>query len=148
MKKIVSYLLSLTAYLLLVACGGPSLPTDYKQSNLLPAIYPDYKQVTVPVNIAPLSFEYDGRADEMVARYAVDGDDIVCNGQPDIDEWHALAEKAKGKAMTVDVYTRSGDQWTRFKPFSIFVSPDSIDPYISYRLIAPSFTVTFTTLAP
>ena len=146
MKKITSFLFPLSTFLfplstflLLVACGGPSVPTEYTQSKLQPAIYPDYKQVTVPVNIAPLSFEYDGQADEMVARYAIEDDEIVCNGQPDIDEWHALAEKAKGKAITVDVYTRKDDQWTRFKPFSIYVSPDSIDPYISYRLIAPSF---------
>ena len=134
-----SYLLPLTTYLLLSSCGGPSVPSVFTQKDQLPAIYPDYTQVTVPVNMAPLSFEYDGEADEMVARYAVGNDDIVCNGQPAIDEWHSLAQKAKGNAITVEVYTRNGDQWTRFKPFSIFVSPDSIDPYISYRLIAPSF---------
>ena len=138
MKRLTSYILYLTSAILLVACG-PSVPTNYTQSDKLPAIYPDYAQVTIPVNMAPLSFEFDGEADEMVARYAVGDDDIVCNGQPDIDKWHALAEKAKGKSITVDVYTRNGDQWTRFKPFEIFVSPDSIDPYISYRLIAPSF---------
>ena len=128
-----------TFSLLLMACGGPSVPSVFTQKDQLPAIYPDYTQVTVPVNMAPLSFEYDGEADEMVARYAVGNDDIVCNGQPSIDDWHSLAQKAKGNAITVEVYTRNGDQWTRFKPFSIFVSPDSIDPYISYRLIAPSF---------
>ena len=127
------------SFLLLSSCGGPSVPSVFTQKDQLPAIYPDYTQVTVPVNMAPLSFEYDGGADEMVARYAVGNDDIVCNGQPGIDEWHSLAQKAKGNAITVEVYTRNGDQWTRFKPFSIFVSPDSIDPYISYRLIAPSF---------
>ena len=138
MKKIESYSLLLASCVLLVACG-PSVPTEYTQKDLLPDIYPDYAQVTVPVNIAPLSFEYDGEADEMVARYAVGSDEIVTNGQPSIDEWRSLIEKAKGDAMTVEVYTRNGDQWTRFKPFNIFVSPDSIDPYISYRLIAPSY---------
>ena len=105
MKRLTSYILYLTFAILLVACG-PSVPTDYTQSDKLPAIYPDYAQVTIPVNMAPLSFEFDGEADEMVARYAVGDDDIVCNGQPDIDKWHALAEKAKGKSITVDVYTR------------------------------------------
>ena len=138
MKRLTSYLLPLASGILLAACSS-SVPTEYTQADKLPAIYPDYAQVTVPVNIAPLSFEYDGQADEMVARYAVDDEDIVCNGQPDIDAWHSLTQKAKGKAITVDVYTRTGDQWTRFKPFNIYVSPDSIDPYISYRLIAPSY---------
>lgn len=123
----------------LMACGSPSVPTAYSQKDQLPAIYPDYAQVTVPVNIAPLSFEFDGQADEMVARYSVEDEEIVCNGQPPIGKWRSLAQKAKGGAITVEVYTRNGKGWTRFKPFSIFVSPDSIDPYISYRLIAPSF---------
>ena len=135
----ISFLFPLSSFLLLSSCGGPSVPSVFTQKDQLPAIYPDYTQVMVPVNMASLSFEYDGEADEMVARYAVGNDDIVCNGQPAIDEWHSLAQKAKGNAITVEVYTRNGDQWTRFKPFSIFVSPDSIDPYISYRLIAPSF---------
>ena len=144
MKRLSLYLFKLSSFILLVACGS-SVPTEYTQSEKLPAIYPDYTEVTVPVNIAPLSFEYDGQADEMVARYAVGNDEIVCNGQPDIDEWHELALKAKGNAISVDVYTRNGDRWTRFKPFNIYVSPDSIDPYISYRLIAPSF-VTYESL--
>ena len=138
MNRLTTYFLSIAVCLLLVACGQ-SVPTEYTQKDQLPTIYPDYTEVTVPVNIAPLSFEYDGQVDEMVARYAVGDKEIVCNGQPDIDEWHAMAEKAKGDAITVEVYTRNGDQWTRFKPFNIYVAPDSIDPYISYRLIAPSF---------
>ena len=97
MKRLTSYILHLTSAILLVA-RGPSVPTNYTQSDKLPAIYPDYAQVTIPVNMAPLSFEFDGEADEMVARYAVGDDDIVCNGQPDIDKWHSLAEKAKGKS--------------------------------------------------
>jgi len=125
--------------LFLLSCGAPSVPTACAEKDQLPAIYPDYTQVTVPVNIAPLSFEYDGPSDAMVARYAVDDLDIVCNGQPSLKKWRSLTRKAKGKAITVDVYTRNGGQWTHFKPFSINVSPDSIDPYISYRLIAPSF---------
>ncbi|MBO4315673.1 MAG: PD40 domain-containing protein [Prevotella sp.] len=137
MKKL--HLLLIAYVLLLASCGGSSVPTEFAQSTQLPKIYPDYINVTVPVNIAPLSFMYDGEVDEMVARYAVGNDAIVCNGQPDIDDWHSLVQKAKGQAISVEVYTRNDSQWTRFKPFHIYVSPDSIDPYISYRLIAPSF---------
>ena len=145
---------ALAACLFLAACG-PSIPTKYTELAQLPPIYPDYTQVTVPVNIAPLSFEFDGQAEEMVARYAVGTHEIVTNGQPTIDEWHSLIAAAleagpgaspqadtsdsPQNAITVDVYTRNSDQWTRYKPFSIFVSPDSIDPYLSYRLIAPSY---------
>ena len=132
---------------LLASCGQVSIPTDYTQSSAFPSIYPDYVNVTIPVNIAPLTFEADQPADEMVASYAVGDQMVVCRGQmqPELDEWRALTAKAKGASIKVDVYLRKDGQWTRFKPFNLYVSPDSIDPYISYRLIPPSF-VTYETL--
>ena len=126
---------------LLAACGGPSVPEVFTESKELPKIYPDYTDVTIPINMAPLTFELDEQADEMIARFAVGDKEIVCadKAQPDMDDWRTLAEKAKGGAITVDVYARQDDQWTHYKPFSIYVSPDSIDSYLSYRLIFPSF---------
>ena len=128
--------------LLCVSCSNPSVPTQYTDSQQLPDIYPDYVGVTVPVNIAPLSIELRSQADDAVTRYSFGDDEIVMGGikaQPDIDDWKALTEKAKGKSLKVEVFAQTGGAWTRYKPFEIFVSPDSIDPYISYRLISPSY---------
>lgn len=127
--------------LAMMGCSGPSVPEVFTESKDLPKIYPDYTNVTIPMNIAPLTFELDEAVDEMIARYAAGDKEIVCEGkvQPQMDDWRMLTEKAKGGAMTVDVYARRADQWTHYKPFNIFVSPDSIDSYLSYRLIYPSF---------
>ena len=127
--------------LLLTACG-PELPTKFAESQSLPMIYPDYTDVTIPVNLAPLTFQMDVPADEMAARFACGDQQLICSGskiQPDASDWQALVEAAKGRAITVDVYASVKGQWTHYKPFKIYVSPDSIDPYISYRLIAPSY---------
>ena len=126
---------------LLVACGN-DIPQNFWEADELPNIYPDYTNVTVPINIAPLTFQIDGKADDMVARLTAGNEEIICGGpkiQPDADEWRQLAEAAKGDAIKVEVYVKQNDSWTRFKPFNIYVSPDSIDPYISYRLIPPSY---------
>lgn len=123
------------------ACGN-QIPTAFNESDELPGIYPDYTNVTVPINMAPLTFEADGKNDGIVARLTAGEEEVVCGGskvQPDADDWKQLAENAKGKSISVEVYIKKGDQWTKFKPFDIYVSPDSIDPYISYRLIAPSY---------
>ena len=56
-----------------------------------------------------------------------------------MEDWKALAAKASGKAIKVEVFAENEGKWTGYKPFSIFVSPDSIDPYLSYRLISPSY---------
>ena len=127
---------------LFTSCTQQSLPTEFTQTDTLPKIYPDYVDVTVPVNIAPLTFEMDGPWDEMAVRYAFGDEEIICRGskaQPDIDDWKRLVVSAQGKAIEVDTYASKDGQWTRFKPFSIHVSPDSIDAYISYRLISPSY---------
>lgn len=127
--------------LMMMGCASPSVPEVYTDSRELPDIYPDYTNVTVPINIAPLTFEFDGEADEMIARYSAGDEELVFADkvQPEMADWRMLTEKARGGAIKVDVYTRKGDQWTHYKPFSIFVSPDSIDSYLSYRLIYPSF---------
>ena len=138
MKKL---LVIIAAAMTLVACGN-QIPSTFKESAQLPSIYPDYTNVTVPVNIAPLTFESDGKSDGIVARLTVGEEEVVCGGtkvQPDADDWKRLTEHAKGNAIKVEVYIENDNEWTRFKPFNIYVSPDSIDPYISYRLIAPSY---------
>ena len=139
MKK---WMIAAFAAVLLMSCRQTSVPEQYTESNMMPKIYPEYFDVTVPVNIAPLSFELLLIVDDMVTRFSAEGDDIVCSGVkvcPDIDEWKSLTEKAKGKDINVEVFAKKDGKWLRFKPFAIHVSPDSIDAYLSYRLISPSF---------
>ena len=131
----------------LTACTR-QLPSQYDETDRLPKIYPDYTDVTIPVNIAPLTFMLDEEADGMMARYSVvdspsgqGGQEIVCDGkmQPSIDDWHELVATAKGGAIQVDVFARHNDRWTHYRPFHINVSTDSIDPWLSYRVIPPSY---------
>ena len=128
--------------LLFCACSK-QLPSEFTQSDSLPHIYPDYVDVTIPINIAPLTFEMDdNQSEEIAVRYSFGSEEIICRGeksQPAIDEWKALTSAAKGKTIQVETYSCKDGQWTRYKPFSINVSPDSIDTYISYRLISPSY---------
>lgn len=141
MNDMKSILFTLVAALL-IACGN-KIPSEYVESKELPRIYPDYTNVTVPVNIAPLTFQSETEADGIVARLTAGEEEVVCGGskvQPDVSDWERLKENAKGRAINVQVYVRKNGQWTRFKPFDIYVSPDSIDPYISYRLIPPLYT--------
>ena len=131
-----------TLVTLLLSCQRIQVPASYQQLRVEPSIYPDYTEVTVPVNMAPLNFELLTPADAAITRFSVDGYELLCEGlktRPDIDEWKVLTEKARGKSISVEVFAKNGEQWARFQPFSIHVSPDSIDPWLSYRLISPSF---------
>lgn len=78
--------------LTMMGCSGPSVPEVFTESKDLPKIYPDYTNVTIPMNIAPLTFELDEAVDEMIARYAAGDKEIVCEGkaQPQMDDWRML----------------------------------------------------------
>lgn len=131
---------------LLLSCTSPSVPTSFTENNEQPAIYPDYVGVTVPVNIAPLHFHIDHEADatDFVTRISAADEQWTFGGEdvrPGLKRWRAMVNKAvstDGK-LTVEVFTKQQEQWQRMKPFEIFVCKDSIDPYISYRLISPSY---------
>ena len=140
MKKVFLYILALTA--VLTACHNVKVPEKFTDINKTPRIYPDYTDVTIPVNIAPLTFELEDACDEIVARFTVGDFELLCGGQavqPEMDDWREMVNKAVNKDINVEVYARFGESWERYKPFHITVSPDSIDPYISYRLISPSY---------
>lgn len=129
---------------LLASCTSPSLPDTYTQGKAHPKIYPDYIDVTVPANIAPLHFQIDQDADTYVTRFSTADDEWLVSGRdvrPGIKTWRAITAAALDakSPVSVEVYMEHQGQWLRTLPFNITVSPDSIDPYISYRLISPSY---------
>ena len=135
-------LLALLLVSILAGCQRASVPSDFSEVGDLPPIYPDYVDVTIPVNIAPLSFLLDQPTDEMVARFTYGETELVCGGDhvcPDLGDWRELTTQAAGHDIHVEVYGKHEGAWKRYKPFLIHVSPDSIDPYMSYRLISPSY---------
>ncbi len=129
----------------MASCSGPSVPSQFTTVDSLPAIYPDYIDVTVPSNMAPLTFMIEEGADDLVARLSVGekawtfgSANEVCPSPEAWEEMKALALKGDG-SIGVEVYAQQGGQWTKFRDFHFYVSADSIDPYISYRLISPSY---------
>lgn len=146
MHKYLSLLALVTAFLL-TACGvsHPDVPTDATAVDTIPTIYPDYTEVTVPCNIAPLNFMMaDTTYTACVARItAADGSAQTYGEGTKViipqDEWEAIKKASLGKDLKVEVYGQQDGKWLSYKPFSIHIAQDSIDPYVSYRLIQPSY---------
>ena len=130
--------------LALFSCSG-EITVD-KNINEFPSIFPDYKEVTIPANIAPLHFKLTDSCDctEAYAYFEVDSKSVKVKAskkqmaiQP--SDWKKITEAAKGKAVEVKVVIKKGSEWIAYKPFHLFVSQDPIDPYIAYRLIEPGY---------
>lgn len=146
-RHIHSFILLLAATLLLLSsCAGhPDVPSSSKEVQNLPAIYPDYCNVTVPYNIAPLNFMLP--ADEYeacVARFTTsDGQQQTYGSGVKVQipesEWHDMLNTSKGKSLKVEVWGQKEGEWLSFSPFEINVAEEPIDEYLSYRLIEPSY---------
>ena len=130
--------------LLVTSCSKhPSLPTSFTEVNETPHIYPDYVDVMVPPNIAPLNFLVDD-VEDVVAEIKSQASRVTFGGkknkmQIDEKEWHELLAEAKGKSLSVRVYTKKDGKWLAYKPFSIDVAEEDIDPYVSFRVLPPTF---------
>ena len=145
-KKIIIGLMGLMGLVGLVGCASETV-SDAKQEAQQPQIYPDYLGVTIPVNIAPLNFNM---ADETALRIDAvitdrHGNSLHSQGEEsvdfDIDDWQALLAQNPGDSLSVTVSAKYDDGWHTYQPFLIYVSPDSIDYGICYRLIEPGYEV-------
>ncbi len=138
--------------LLATACHRPAEIVG--SSALEPAIFPDYRGVTIPCNIAPLNFDV---VDTLVAAdgwmlrvaYGADGEERVDlpikQGAVDFRpaRWRRMLARSRGGALHCTLCHRrpagEGGGWVAHPAFRIEVSADSIDPYLLYRRIPPEY---------
>ena len=119
-----------------------SIPASFTDTSDSLALYPDYRDVVVPPNIAPLNFMVtDEAATEFVAKVG----EMVCgasdDGKFELDStaWRNLLTDARGKDVSVEVYAHRPAGWVRYRPYTFSVAEEEIDPYLSYRLIEPGY---------
>ncbi len=145
MRKLkINFSFSLLLAVILV-CACQSQPRNVKTVDEWPAIYPDYIDVTIPVDIAPLDFSM---ADDSVTRMDVlvmgnQGGELHVLGDFadfDVDNWHQLLQQNKGGQLTVTVIAEKDGEWIQYRDFNIHVSTDSLGDWgITYRRIAPGY---------
>lgn len=140
MKRKLNILVTLVLLVILVSCTPT--PENVQKSDALPPIYPDYCDVTIPVNIAPLNFllRSDCEAIEVKA-----GDIIIhARGNEavfDLDDWKEQMAVSAGKSLDVTVTALINGQWIQYKTFQWHIVSDKVDPYLTYRLIEPDYEI-------
>lgn len=130
------HILPFVSLLALAACS-PRVPDSARRQDCVPAIFPDYTDVTVPSNIAPLNFRITQNGSRYLTvltggteRFATRSSKVVIPAR----KWNKLKKEGK---IEVEIYVYDDGRWNGFNPFTIALS-DEIDPYISYRVIMPS----------
>lgn len=125
----------------LVACR-PEVPTQAEQGET--DVFPDYREVTVPVNMAPPNFKLvDQQLQGIIRLKTMNGELIIAADHgvfnlPETD-WKVLSQDAQGKQIDVTVYFREPQSDWKQMSFPIYVSRDSVDAYLVYRRIFPGY---------
>jgi len=135
---------------MVVACSCTDrLPETFSETDKLPAIFPDYTELTLPPNIAPLNFMIKEPGDEFaVSISSKNGDKIeIVGSKPVIQiknaDWEKMLSENTGEELNVEVFCRNGDKWTKYKTIKHRIAKDKIDSYLSYRLINSAYVMWF-----
>ena len=139
MKKLISPVFFI---LMLVSCTV-KIPDDCTVSDKNIKIYPDYTNLTIPHNIAPLNFSIGQDADGYITevyskkgvRISVKGKDVFFRE----DKWKELLEENQGDTIFFQIFLQKDNEWTKYPSIGNYIASESIDNYLVYRLIEPLY---------
>lgn len=129
----------------MLLCACTARVQDAEPLRCDAVVCPDYAEVTLPVNIAAPTFALadslmlheaqavftSGKATVVVAD---DGEEGFCI---DADDWKDLVRESN--TVSVRIQGTKDGKWVEYNAFNIYISPDSIDSYLVYRLIEPGY---------
>lgn len=140
MKRL-KFLLCVVAVISLASCSTRSV-TISRALDTEPEIFPDYKDIIIPCNIAPMNFNIMAEGEHQLIIEGADSELQVAakEGLFDIPikEWRKLLAKNVGQKLSFTVARKEGSEWLSHKPFTMEISPDSIDSHMAYRLLPPA----------
>lgn len=137
--------LYLILFCLIYLSGCTEVPHTYEKIQFNPPIIPDYTNITIPRNIAPLNFYLDDFCEKVEVKFSLNGQEqFVCQEKRAIlipeRKWKKLLEQAAAQKIPVqlDVAKKMKNKWYTYNTVYLSVA-EEIDPYIAYRLIPPGY---------
>ena len=131
--------------LLLTACVA-GIPDNSRKIDKTARLHPDYREVTIPYNIAPLNFLVKEEGSDCVVKVSGENNhSIIVRGDKKMrvcfpeKKWKKLLSENKGKYLTYHIFVKQEGSWTQYNSFKNKVVEEAIDPYLTYRLIEPSY---------
>ena len=107
-------------------------------------MHPNYADITIPYNIAPLNFEID----------SVEHIELLIKGERDWmfesrgttmrfneRKWREMLDAERGNELLIHLTTLRDNEHCGWRSFTWTISEDKIDNYLSYRLIEPAYEV-------
>lgn len=146
MYKKIYYALLVASQLMLYGCKKTYVaPKDYTYAQDSLVIFPDYQNIIIPSNIAPLNFQIKNEGQNILAEICAGNKTMVIPENSDHEivfeeqEWKELLKEEHGKGISVHIFIETNKGWIRYPDFIMHVAPEKIDRYLSYRLIEPGY---------
>jgi hypothetical protein len=130
-----------------IRCGSGDIESAGK-TDRKPVIEPDYTDVTIPPNVAPMNFciKEEGSSFKVIATSATSRYQIKVNSRNGIirfpeKSWKKLLKDCNGDKIEIRIFSYNKDKrmLEGYNSFYMNVSEDQIDPYLVYRLIYPGY---------
>ena len=94
--------------LVIFSCSGPE---NVKVGTEYPPVYPDYINVSIPQNIAPLNFLLRNHPEKLRVSIVGKSDSILVDGQYKIEipqtKWHQLLSENVNDSLSVKVFAQN-----------------------------------------
>jgi hypothetical protein len=128
-------------------CGSGDIDSAGKTGRQ-PVIEPDYSDVTIPPNVAPMNFciKEEGSSFIVIATSATSGYQIKTGSRNGIirfpqKSWKKLLKNSVGDKIEIRIFSfkKDSDVPEEYNTVYMHVSDDPIDPYLVYRLIYPGY---------
>jgi hypothetical protein len=133
-------ILAFTVLFSLMACSKNV--SDYYTESKKPTIFPDYIDVVIPPNIAPLNFSVLEKGSRYLIEISSENGDKISIEQtsPKIcipeHKWHKILLENKGNILKIDVFVKK-EKWIKFTAIRDSIVNESLDNHLVYRLINP-----------
>ena len=140
MRKLI-FLVCMSTVISLASCSTPDI-TISRELGTEVEIFPDYKDIIIPCNIAPMNFnvltegEHHLIIEGAASSLQVEAEDGLFDIP--IKEWRRLLRENMGQKLQFTVARKDGGEWLAYKPFTMEISPDEVDSHMAYRLLPPA----------
>ena len=149
MLKLCRFYSVLISCVFVLAAGGC---TDKPAADCLErpeavVITPDYSDVTIPSNIAPLNFKIHHHADAYYVKVFSDSDGGFGVSSSDskisfpMKKWRSFLEANTGGTIYFEVYLKEENVWSKYPKIVNQVATDQIDSHLVYRFLSPVYNV-------
>ena len=134
----------LIGVLFLSACVSKPKGDILKNSDPV-KIYPDYTEVIIPANIAPLNFFVEQEGDAYYLNILGENEGNLSVSSRDgafrlsEKKWKKLLDENRDAKISYQISIEKDGKWIQFPEFSNTVSSEKVDPFLYYRLLYPGY---------